>query len=909
MTKILCCVIALFLASESIAASLDMYGGDVRVKSKTTNQGVTFIGNSTSLAADTLTDTSANFPTDGRLIGKFVWPNTNAGYVERWYKIISNTQTSVTVDISGGGTLLEAASAGKPYHITGTFNLERIGDRWWFIDPEGNSFFPKAVSLTGDAYAYDTLVAYDAVYLKTNNIFTENLKNKAENTYPGDVVNGSGISLQSTGDEIYIGSRMAFNATYINLQQLGIGGTVQWYYSSSGNTWSLINSTGNPVGGSKLNTNLSYNLDSGNYFAPSATTGFLVGGQSTANRLKWFNYVSTYSGGTGKTFPVDFVPVSVNGSAPLFYIKGVVAAPFTTPPIVSQIYDPSKIGDMIYAKYGDNGQDPFMNWLKATNQRFRAWGLNSAGMYSDRYVVKSTYSPFDRMPFENAYQISMYALNAKVKNVYANDPLYVGTTPDMFDPVYKTLVETKINTISPNPWQFLLIADEADHVFGLNNVGHQHMGYVVLATNPCRSTYTDKMLYSKYALRDLLRYKYKTPTDPIAPFTITTTTPAFTYSQSPASDELAALQALNRAWGTNYTTWGSSSGDLSICTNAWGTGTGFMDEKGAGVLTPPERWDNVAYTSFNKPGFGAVKDDLDSFVALFAAKYGSILYPALKQRVGSTPIAYPFYNPPDFVASAVKSYSDIMWINALPSRAREIYNAYQKPIYMSDYLRANDDSPGGNFGGTVSEVSYNSSTNKTTISWAGKPYKLLKKGWPLSFPDSTCTNPNPSPTKVNWLSLEVTGNYTCVHSGERIKTLNERLDRPLTHNNVNQATRAESFQAVFEDAVFSPAADGIKFIAGWEHWGYYDFGEMHPVEVTQYGLVTNRDNAYDGVEASTSVTLDVNGRYVGGEDSNYGNLIGPLSVYLLDAHERLCAAPINPNLPSPPKALREVKGL
>jgi hypothetical protein len=62
-----------------------------------------------------------------------------------------------------------------------------------------------------------------------------------------------------------------------------------------------------------------------------------------------------------------------------------------------------------------------------------------------------------------------------------------------------------------------------------------------------------------------------------------------TYASRPEGFELAALEGLNTAWGTAYTTWDTSSGDLLRGDNAWGKGTGFMDENGKNILAPEAR--------------------------------------------------------------------------------------------------------------------------------------------------------------------------------------------------------------------------------------------------------------------------------------------------------------------------------
>ena len=51
------------------------------------------------------------------------------------------------------------------------------------------------------------------------------------------------------------------------------------------------------------------------------------------------------------------------------------------------------------------------------------------------------------------------------------------------------------------------------------------------------------------------------------------------------------------------------------------------------------------------------------------------------------------------------------------------------------------------------------------------------------------------------------------------------------------------------------------------------------VDDENFGLLTSRDNAYDGVEARRQRSI-VDGKHVGGEFADYGNLVQPLSSFL-----------------------------
>ena len=109
--------------------------------------------------------------------------------------------------------------------------------------------------------------------------------------------------------------------------------------------------------------------------------------------------------------------------------------------------------------------------------------------------------------------------------------------------------------------------------------------------------------------------------------------------------EAAALERLNTAWGTRYTTWETSTGDVRAGSNAWGRGTGFLDENGRGVLAKDAR--GIGFDkAFTNPGHPAIRQDLDDFLGLFAARYGSVLQKAFAQ--GPHPVLLmPLYNAPE----------------------------------------------------------------------------------------------------------------------------------------------------------------------------------------------------------------------------------------------------------------------
>jgi len=566
--------------------ALDRYGGDKRLSSSVNNVGVTFFGTSSSVTSSELIDEDGKFPTDGRLVGKLINPNYNRKthkFNDRWFRIISNTATSITTN-PNDGDLSGVSRAGDSYWITGVFTLEEIADRWWFIDPEGNVFFPRAVSRT-DTEGYPTLQKYDVVCIQRagKGAVLESLNDKTEGSWLLDVVDGAGMTLQQEGDTLYIGALKPFSVTYFYLEQLGTGGEIQWYYSTD-TSWKLINGDGNPISDgvhSNATDGISYpyNLDCGNYLGPSPDgTGVLTYNHPRANVIHWWTYKRAWHKGVdpslvGTVFPSDFAKTEIAGNpVRRYYIRGVVTKKFDTPPIVSQIYDTPGLREVIEMKYASSGKNVFEEWAGAINRRYRQWGFNAAGYYSYRYLQASANMPLDRLPVTKQSFLTGYTMddrrkeNWHVKNVYdgaeyppgSGSLIWQGKTADMFDPIMPEAVRTlAAESFTNNPWLVVLIPDEADTLFGINSITHNHMGYVVLSQNPYKATgsglqdrnvvYTDRKLYSKYALRDVLRFRYKAAGDKIAAITVNSSIPAYVYNQNPVGKELAALRNLNKA--------------------------------------------------------------------------------------------------------------------------------------------------------------------------------------------------------------------------------------------------------------------------------------------------------------------------------------------------------------------------
>ena len=871
--------VVLLLAPYGVSQNLDRFGGDRRLvlANKPTREPI--CGQLTSVSEHGLVDSRAAFPANGLLSGYLVNPafgrSESPENPERWFRIVRNTTTELEVD-SRDGDLREFAKTGDRYCIESVFTSTRSSERWWFVDPAGFAFFPKAVSKTDLSRVYsqedDDFRPLPAVYVRNGIAWSRNLAAEAANEAPNDVVGNQPYTLREVGDELLLGAEKPFNVAFVAMGAGAPAATLIWYFSTAEGAggWRLLNGTGQPDAGG-------------------------AGLTAAHNRIRFWPEVNV--------FPRDFSPVRVKREErPMFYLKATVAKRLDRGAVVSQVYDATAPYELLHVKYaaanGSSAVEAAKRWAEVINTRYRRWGWNMAGQYSRLYSQVDANFPEMRMPLEITVPLSGMAMDGPwhVKNVYqgiqcppgSGHKMYEGKQPDVFQPEYRQAIETlAAQHIRSNPWVLAWIPEEADELFGLDKETHVHLGYMVLAQNPYLPVKsvapgTETRFYAKYALRDFLRYRHREPGEQLKPFAIASPVPAYEYSKETADADRAALARMNSAWGTQYTTWGTETGKIADGTNAWGSGRGFLDENGRSFFQGD--CDALTFEKFTAKTGSAVRRDLDAFVSLFAAKYGSIIYPSVKARTANL-VMLPIYAPPDTVATAIGPYTDVLWTSFGgdgPSRAKRIYDLVGKPLLVADYTTTSGDSP-LSFSVRIIEALYESTRDRTVIRFGEQPYRFARP-FALEFPDSSECSPRLSrvlPSAVAEFTVELPGNYAaCLRPGDRIRTAGS--SGPPT-----QEERALRMQQRMQEFLAARGNDGMNFVAGWEHWSYMDHPQRDRYENFNFGLVTSSDNAYDGVEARRLVSRDTEGRLVGGEERDFGNVTGTLAPFLNALYDRL----------------------
>jgi hypothetical protein len=391
-------------------------------------------------------------------------------------------------------------------------------------------------------------------------------------------------------------------------------------------------------------------------------------------------------------------------------------------------------------------------------------------------------------------------------------------------------------------------------------------------------SYSDPTLYSKSGLQSFLEGRYSN-----------------------------SIAALNTAWRTSYTTWGTSNGSIAQGTNAYGSGSGFMDENGRNILNTCS---NLDYNHTGWTNNATIRKDLDDFVTYWSNQYGQALAAAINAVLTSPnnrpPILVPLYTGPDQAYKAITPYIDGFWTNPGESTDGTTYSFdpnqtaadvsriladTNKPIIIADYGTAQQGTQIG-FTATITGVSYSSSSGQTTITAENAPY-WLGAGVSLSFPDSnthSCPSENPILISVIWsgmsdTTLVISGNYSsCLAAGQSIQPwcggAPGNCPDDLSSESDLSAAEIERFNAVEN----LPNGNQINAVVGFEWW------DLWPEELVSwngnpgaFGFLTYNDNLFDGDSDGTAVGTDANGFVTGGEEANYGNRLegsGMLGPYL-----------------------------
>ncbi|MFD1260332.1 beta-galactosidase [Entomomonas asaccharolytica] len=145
--------------------------------------------------------------------------------------------------------------------------------------------------------------------------------------------------------------------------------------------------------------------------------------------------------------------------------------------------------------YRVHGKDVVKNWRERTINRFKAWGFNTIGNWSDKQLIAEK-----RLP---------YTMPILIKGDYASVPSgmdWWGFMPDTFDPKFTEAVERAVKLATKNrvndPWLVGYFADNELSWGGLDNIPAAHYALAINslsrnAESPAKQAFI-KQLKNKY---------------------------------------------------------------------------------------------------------------------------------------------------------------------------------------------------------------------------------------------------------------------------------------------------------------------------------------------------------------------------------------------------------------------------
>jgi hypothetical protein len=265
------------------------------------------------------------------------------------------------------------------------------------------------------------------------------------------------------------------------------------------------------------------------------------------------------------------------------------------------------------------------------------------------------------------------------------------------------------------------------------------------------------------------------------------------------------------------------------------------------------------------------------------------------QRVPRPMLLLPIQSGPEMVYRALGPYVDGFWVRVPKTEdALRIYNAAHKPLVVSDALTADPDSP-WYFKAKIDSIHFDAATGNTVI-YAPELRYVFRTAQSVAFPDcaelmerGTCAekfiDAFPRVKSAHWNVLAVPGDFTpAVKPGMRVEMWKQGK---YPYACSTQAQRARDMVRRYQSLLDLQGDDGMNFVMGIEHWCLYDPAVSNWVDNENFGLATLQDNAYDGVEARQQTGLDARGYPVGGEETDYGNVIEELSAFLREVDNLL----------------------
>jgi hypothetical protein len=515
--------------------------------------------------------------------------------------------------------------------------------------------------------------------------------------------------------------------------------------------------------------------------------------------------------------------------------------------------------DYVKAKYG--GESAYReNWANATLARLRQWGFNTIGTFSHKIQTQPYLK--GRLPYVVTLRLSN---NAVLKQVVGNlwEGIGGGKFPDLWHPDFAASIDERMRQMASaqmvrDPYVLYLFPDQADELRGIA-AHHYSLGWAALAGQPEISGHPN---YTKRHLRDMLQAKYQD------------------------------IQRLNEAWGTTYTTWGSAGG--------YPHGTGFLDQGKPGIPGP-------TYQAIAEKAPPAMQADLQAFVEQLFRRYAELVTTTIRKYDPHHLITTPNGVSLETAIKAFDGYFDIYLTES--AQAYELLRQ-KRPLGASSmgYLSADRDSPLRLEGWLVPkaepitvQTQWGQRQHLKVWAMAQDFWFDLQRGNPLhvTFLDENMHMLDLGKSPGNQFDIlqtgtDATGGWMLIrsrgyHTGS-VEEIAERLGgkqkkiyyRRRGFGNQGkggflfgydtQEDRARAWEAGLHRDLTERAANGDYVRIGANWWKLSDNGWTYWLERYNFGLVTMKDNAYDGREA-TKLGADGKPGTLDDETNDYGDFL------------------------------------
>jgi len=499
-----------------------------------------------------------------------------------------------------------------------------------------------------------------------------------------------------------------------------------------------------------------------------------------------------------------------------------------------------------YKRKGDQGAEWIDRWGRGTLARLRSWGFNTIGTFS--HGVQK----LKLMAYNQTLRLSNYAVikDGPCGDVW--DGVTGGPFPDIYNPKFLPFIDARMKGAAKakdDPWVLALFPDQMDELRGFRGA-HNHLGWAALfgrreiragdkranrkVKNHFKAEFI-KMLNARYADK---------------------------------------VEDLNKAWGTQL--------------------AGFDD-----------LWDLKPAASFGTAREPSVKDhpkfreDLDAFEEKVGEDYTRAIRTTVR-RYDPNHILYSVNMGGKSKPTLVRGFAKGGGYDVYLGWGEAEYEVLKRPVVgaASGYLTAEPDSP-LHFEGDIEKCELvDLGRYKQVIKcwdydadiWWKQRGNVLRLRFPgVPVPRKSITSPwsfqglatGKDADGKSWFAARSGGGYRAGHPKELVIEINKMLQagKKPRYERIGfggrlrtQENRARKWAEGMKVLVEGKTKSGDYFRLGRNWWKLSDNGWTYWLERYNFGLVTLKDNAYDGKEATRLGADGVAGTW-DDEAEDYGDLL------------------------------------